>query len=112
VGGWTSLGLGGWISSVTQYGARNWPLEVSLGGLALLLEIYMAWASNWLKETPEKMQWIMVSGLLLVVHNVGVFAVLLALCALVFLLWFVIGSITTAIVLLIVSLLVRWAQAQ
>jgi hypothetical protein len=112
VGGWTSWGLGGWISSVTQYGARNWLLEVSLGGLALLLEIYMVWASNWLKEAPEKMQWIMVGGLLLVVHNVAVFAVLLALWALVILLWAVIGSIATAIVFVLVSLLARWAQAR
>ena len=96
-----------WISSVTQYGARNWLLEVSLGGLALLLEIYMVWASNWLKEAPEKMQWIMVGGLLLVVHNVVVLAVLLALWALVILLWVVIGSIATAIVFVLVSLLAR-----
>jgi hypothetical protein len=109
VGGWTLWGLGGWISSVMEYGARNWPLEVSLGGLALLVEIYMVLASNWLKEAPEKMQWIMVGSSLLIAHNVVVFAAFLALWALVILIWAVIIAI---VVTAIVFLMAKWAEAR
>jgi hypothetical protein len=109
VGGWALWGLGGWISSVMEYGARNWPLEVLLGGLALLVEIYMVLASNWFREPLQRMQLMVACSMLLIIHNVAVFSAFLALWVLVVLIWAVIIAV---VVTAIAFLLKKWIEAR
>jgi hypothetical protein len=108
VGGWALWWLGGSITAVMEFVARYWPVEVSLGGVTFLLTLYLVIASHWLRDAPEKLQWLMAASPVFIVPNVLGLVAIIALWAVVVLIWLVIFAIVLAI---IGSLLVKLGEA-
>ena len=100
-------GLGGSITAVMEYAAAWWLVEVSLGGVALLLTLYLVGASHWLTQAPKKLQWLMYASPLLLAHNVLVLFVILASWAVVILIWIGIVAIGVFTAVLLLALWVR-----
>jgi hypothetical protein len=109
VGGWAVWWLGGWITWVMEYAARYWLIEVCLGGLALLLCLYLVVASRWLTKASKRQQWLMFASPLLIAHNVLVLFLILASWAVVILIWAVLIAIGVGILLFLIAL---WARAR
>jgi hypothetical protein len=70
VGGWALWWLGGAITTVMEFVAQYWLIEVVLGGLFLLSAFYLVIASHWLRQAPLKMQWCMYGSVVVVIPNV------------------------------------------
>jgi hypothetical protein len=90
-----------------EYAARWWLVEVSLGGLALLLCLYLVIRSHWLTEATEKLQWLMYASPMLIAHNVLVLGIMLASWAVVILIWVGIIAIGVGIPAFLIALWLR-----
>jgi hypothetical protein len=78
-----------------------------VGGLTLLLTLYLVVTSHWLIEAPEKRQWLMYASPILIAHNVLVLFVMLASWAVVILIWMGIIAISIAIPAFLIALWLR-----
>jgi hypothetical protein len=103
VGGWALWWLGGAITTVMEFVARYWLIEVVLGGLFLLCALYLVIASHGLSKATKTEQLLMYGSVVLIIPNFLALLSILVLWLAVILIWAIIICIPIAIVGLIIE---------